>query len=176
MKLADVVKNIIKETAVDLTQQFDRNFERKAFFNQKWPESKHANSRGSMMLRSGDLRRSINNQVNGGMISWKSSLPYASIHNEGGEIEVTAQMKKFFWAMYYKASNAAGKGKTARNNKLNDEATKWKYMALMKVGSKMKIEQRQYIGWHPEVDAAINNIVAYNMERYNDALKNQLKK
>jgi len=176
MNLQDVVENIISETAVTLTEEFDRNFERKSFFDQKWPESRHANSRGSMMLRSGRLRKSVNHRVGGGQISWRSSLPYATIHNEGGEIEVTEAMKRFFWAMYYKASGGVTKGSSDRNTKLTAEAGKWKGMALLKVGTKMKIEQRQFIGWHPEVNRHINEIVSHNMIAVNKEIIKQLKK
>jgi len=177
MDFRDVVKNITEDVAVDLTQEFDRNFERKAFFDKKWEETKHANSRGSLMNRSGDLRRSINKSNSGSSIRWRSSLPYASIHNEGGEIEVTAQMKKYFWAMYYKANGAAkgGKGGKKRIEKLIGEAAKWKAMALMKVGKKMTIDQRQFIGWHPEVDRRIEIIVNHNMEEVGKTIAKNLK-
>lgn len=176
MTLDDVVKNIITETAVSLTEEFDRNFERKAFFDQKWPTERHANSRGSQMIRSGKLRKSINHRKGSSQISWRSSLPYATIQNEGGEIEVTEAMKRFFWAMYYKASGGAkGGGGKKRIEKLSGEAAKWKAMALMKVGTKMEIEQKQFIGWHPKVDAEINEIVGHNMNAYNKVLQKKLK-
>lgn len=175
MNLQEVVQNIVQDTAVDLTQEFDRNFERKAFFDQKWPSNKLPNNRGSQMIRSGGLRRSINRRIAGGAISWKSSLPYAVIQNEGGEIKVTAQMKKFFWAMYYKAAGAITKGKGNRNDRLTGEAGKWKAMALQKVGATMTIEQRQFIGWHPQVDRRIDDIVHRNMNEYNEWLYKNLK-
>ena len=31
----------------------------------------------------------------------ESQVPYSEIHNEGGTIVVTEQMKKFFWSKYY---------------------------------------------------------------------------
>lgn len=183
MKLQDVVHNIVEDTAVDLTQEFDRNFERKAFFDKKWPSEKYANSRGSQMMRSGKLRRSINDTVTGETIKWSSGLPYASMHNDGGEITVTAKMKSFFWAMYYKSAGAVtfnvrkkAMANTVRNRKLDAEAKKWKALALMKVGAKMKIEQRQFIGWHPQVDRRIAIITNDNLEDYNKALLKQLKK
>lgn len=182
MDLRDVVKNITEDVAVDLTQEFDRNFERKAFFNKKWEDTKHSYSRGSLLNRSGKLRRSINKSNDGASIRWRSSLPYASIHNEGGEIEVTPQMKKYFWAMYYKAAGAItysikkkAANNTKRNRKLSDEAAKWKAMALMKVGSKMTIDQRQFIGWHPEVDRRIELIVNHNMNEVGKTIENRLK-
>ncbi|MDB0603176.1 hypothetical protein PL373_18995 [Tenacibaculum maritimum] len=94
--LKDFLNEILTDVEVDLTQEFDRNFERKAFFNNKWPQAKHANSRGSLLMRTGKLRRSVQSNRANGRISWSSNLPYASIQNEGGEIVVTAKMKSFF--------------------------------------------------------------------------------
>lgn len=181
MPFKQAVNNIIQDTAVELTQQFDRNFERKAFFDRKWPSTRLSNSRGSMMARSGKLRNSVNKSISGSSISWESSLPYATIHNEGGEIEVTAQMKKYFWAMYYKASGGVTKTKkgenrnTLRNTNLTIEAKQWKALALQKVGAKMTVDQRQFIGWHPRVDITIRQIVNFNLEEINHLIANKLK-
>lgn len=176
MDLKQAVQNIIDDTAVELTQQFDRNFERKAFFDRKWKENKVPNSRGSLMLRSGDLRRSVNKSQSGSEIRWRSSLPYASIHNEGGDITVTKKMKSFFWAMFYKANGAAksGKGGKKRIENLSGEAAKWKALALMPVGKIMTVEQRQFIGWHPQVDKSIKMIVDHNMKEVNKTIKKNL--
>lgn len=173
MNLQEVVQNIVEDTAIELTQEFDRNFERKGFFDKKWPTNKLPNNRGSQMMRSGDLRRSINPRVGNGAIRWESSLPYTVIQNEGGEIEVTAKMKSFFWAMYYKANGGAESG-GERGKRLSAEAAKWKALALQKVGEKMIIEQHQYIGWHPKVDSSIADITADNMKEYGDKLYKQL--
>ena len=181
MKLQDVVQNIVNDTAVHLTQEFDRNFERKAFFDRKWPSEKIPNHRGSLLMRSGKLRRSVNHRVGEGSIRWASSLPYASIHNEGGELEVTAKMKSYFWAMYYNAAGAVTKRKdgklsqSTRNQKLTAEAQKWKALALQKVGAKMTIEERRFIGWHPQVDQAIATVADINMQEYDYELQKQLK-
>lgn len=81
-----------------------------------------------------------------------TDLPYAEIHNEGGTITVTPAMKKFWWAKYYEF---AGKRKTLKNgaqsaskaNKaVNAKAQYCRNMALMKVGAKIKIPRRQFIG------------------------------
>ena len=37
-------------------------------------------------------------------ITFFTSLPYAAIHNDGGEIVVTKRMKRFFWHKYYAVS------------------------------------------------------------------------
>lgn len=172
MDFKKIVNEIVQDVAVDLSQEFDRNFERKAFFDQKWPEAKHFNSSGSLLLRTGQLRQSINHTQQNTSIRWHSSLPYATIHNEGGELVVTEKMKRFFWAMYYKASGGvSNSGSTARDKKLTSEASKWKKaMALLKVGTKMKIDQRQFIGWHPEVDRHIRLIVDTAMNKYSNQI------
>lgn len=168
--MKDFVKNLIKDVAVDLNDEFDRNFERKSFFDQPWQQTKLTNPRGSLMMRSGALRKSLNHTIGEDSITWSSSLPYASIHNEGGEITVTAKMKAFFWAMHYKAAGAIsvrkdGKASASkRNQNLSTEAQQWKNLALMKVGSKITIPQRQFIGDHPRVHERIQVIFDRNMK------------
>ncbi|MBS1760652.1 MAG: hypothetical protein JST23_11075 [Bacteroidetes bacterium] len=94
------LKNLISDIRVKLNEEFNRNFERKAFFDKSWQQTKLPNNKGSLMMRTGAGRRSLKSTVQGDSIVWRSSLPYMALHNEGGEITVTAQMKKFFWAMY----------------------------------------------------------------------------
>jgi hypothetical protein len=103
-------------------------------------------------------------------------LPYATINNDGGEIEVTAKMKSFFWAMAYKAGMAAGKGNSERSQRLSAEAQQWKNLALMKVGTKMKIEQRQFIGDHPVVRQRIEDIIGVNFKELEQYYYNKLKR
>jgi len=43
-------KTILKDLKVELTEEFDRNFERKAFFNEAWQPTKWANHKGSLMI------------------------------------------------------------------------------------------------------------------------------
>lgn len=172
----DFIKNIISDVRVDLSEEFDRNFERKAFFDKKWKGTNLPNKRGSLLMRSGKLRRSINSKENGTQVTWNSSLPYASINNNGGEITVTEKMKSFFWAMAYKAGMAAGTGDSERSKRLSAEAQQWKNLALQKVGTKMKIEQRQFIGEHPIVRQRTEEIIATNFNELQSHFYNKLKK
>ena len=179
----DFIKNIISDVRVDLTEEFDRNFERKAFFDKKWRGTNLPNQRGSLLMRSGKLRRSIISKQSGTQVGWSSSLPYATINNEGGEITVTEKMKSFFWAMYYKSSNAIvfnvrkkAAANTTRNRKLSAEAQQWRNLALQKVGSKMKIEQRQFIGDHPIVRQRTEDIIGANFNELQTYFYSKLKK
>lgn len=185
MNSNDFIENVLSDIRVDLTDEFDRNFERKAFFTKKWKSTNLPNQRGSLLMRSGKLRRSILSKQASDSVTWTSSLPYATINNEGGEITVTAKMIRFFWAMYYKANGAITTKKkgednvvmrqTARNKKLSAEAQQWKNLALQKVGAKMKIEQRQFIGDHPVVRERIEVVIDLNMKELEKAIYEELK-
>lgn len=180
--MQDFIKNILADLRVDLTDEFDRNFERKAFFDKSWNETSISNKRGSLMMRTGKLRRSIKSRESKNELTWSSSLPYASLQNEGGEIIVTEKMKRFFWAMFYKSNGAVSKTKKGdarnndRNKKLTAEAAIWKALALQKVGAKMKIKQRQFIGDHPQVRQRIEHVVDLNMKELEKEILNKLKR
>ncbi|MBF0576613.1 phage virion morphogenesis protein [Dysgonomonas sp. GY617] len=94
--MSRIIDVIIEHIRVDLTAEFDRNFERKAFFNKKWQEVKKPNPRGSLMVRTSLLRNSISSARQGTKIVFKSSVPYAEIHNEGGTIKRTSKKGKDF--------------------------------------------------------------------------------
>lgn len=175
--MQDFIKNILSDVRIDLTDEFDRNFERKAFFDKAWENTKIPNRRGSVMMRTGKLRRSVRSKQTNNEITWSSSLPYASLQNEGGEVIVTEKMKRFFWAMFYKANGAVTKGsKGERNKKLTAEAATWKALALQKVGAKMKIKQRQFIGDHPQVRQRIEHVVDLNFKELEKTIFNKLKR
>lgn len=184
MEFKQTSQQILKDASVELSQEFDRNFERKAFFDEAWKGDKYPNDKGSTLIRSGKGRRSIENPtVTDENIRWSSNLPYMEIQNEGGEIEVTKKMKSFFWAMYYKSYggiqfNVKKKevANTHRNRRLSAESKKWKAMAMQPIGTKMKIEQRQFIGTHPEVHRVLRSVIDVNMKEVEQKLKNRLKR
>src|SRR5690625_3359594 len=103
MPLKKFVHQILKDIQIDVSDAFDRNFERKAFFDKSSPRNKLVNRTGSKMARTNNLRRSIMSRIHSTEVVVSSSLPYAKIQNAGGEIVVTKQMNEFFWAMYYEA-------------------------------------------------------------------------
>jgi len=172
----DFFTDFIKDVKTDLMDEFDRNFERKAFFDQNWPREKYPNHTGSLLMRTGGLRRSIKAEIQGNTIRFSSSLPYAGIHNNGGTIVVTEKMKRYFWAMYLKASGAVkGKGSGDRTRRFSTEAEFWKAMALKKAGARIRIPARPFIGHHREVDKAIEQAGDRMMKKLNESLINDLK-
>lgn len=178
--MQNLINKILKDISVDLLDEFDRNFERKAFFNKPWPQRKQGR-KGSLMLvkGGGGLRGSIKASVGESTVSFTSSLPYAAIHNEGGTITVTPKMKRFFWSRYYELTGKVKHTKSGKVSKrsvsISDEAEFYKNLALMKAGSKITIPQRQFIGHAPEVDMAVKRIVDNNFKELDNYLKNLLK-
>lgn len=167
------IKKILRDIQVELTDEFDRNFEREAFFLEAWERRRSpVRANGHLLVDSGTLRRSIRSEIKESSIVFKSDLPYAAIHNEGGEIKVTQRMKKFFWYKYYSTTGTFGRRKDGslrrdkRNNRLTTEAEFWKCMALMKVGASIKIPRRQFLGKSPEVEQAVREIIEENITEY----------
>ena len=75
-------QRLLHDIQVELTEEFDRNFERKAFFDRPWrPRRCERSGRGSLLQVSGKLRRSLRPVENpeNGTVTWTSSEPYADI-------------------------------------------------------------------------------------------------
>jgi phage gpG-like protein len=174
-----LIAKLLTDVKVELADEFDRNFQRKAFFATPWKQRRNADAKGSLLMVSGHLRRSLRAAVKGKNIVFSSSLPYAAIHNEGGTLTVTAKMKKFFWFKYSQASGSvktlkSGKRSTSqRNLRMSREAEMWKAMALMKVGSKINIPERRFIGNAPEVKQAVKRVAD---KWFNQELNNSIGK
>ena len=168
-----LIKNILSDLRVELLDEFDQNFARQSYFGRAWQRRKTPIGNGSLLQKSGALRKSIRSpRTSDTGITFSSSLPYAGIHNEGGEIEVTAKMKRFFWAKYYEATGSISRRKdgTASRSKRNvarsAAAEFYKRMALMKVGQKIQMPERRFIGGGPEVEAIVRSIIDKNLNEY----------
>lgn len=182
MNADQLLQNILNDLRVELTEEFDRNFERKAFFSKKWKDRK-LDGNGSLLnvKGGGGLRGSLKATVSGRGLRFTSSLPYAQIHNEGGKIKITPKMQRFFWAKYYEYSGAVSfkktgtQGQNKRNIKLSKEAELYKSLALKKVGDYIVIPKRQFIGHAPEVDKAVKDVIEDNLKQFEKELKQRLK-
>lgn len=90
----NIIDEIIDDIQIELTDEFHKNFERKAFFKRKWKPVKKDPGRGSLMLRTGALRSSLKWRREGYRIVCYSDLPYANIHNQGGTIKRVSKKGK----------------------------------------------------------------------------------
>ncbi|GAB1403062.1 hypothetical protein MASR1M74_02400 [Lentimicrobium sp.] len=177
-------KKLLTDLRVELMDEFDRNFERKAFFTTKpWPGRRHGRKGTLLNVRGGGgLRGSLKAAVGDFSVTFTSGLPYASIHNEGGKITVTAKMKRFFWAKYYEAQGGITfnikkreVANTRKNKALTEDAEFYKSLALMKIGSVITMPERRFIGHAPEVDQAVKRVIDANFNEIETMLKDRLK-
>lgn len=178
-----LVRETLKDVKVEVADEFDRNFEREAFFNEKWARRKYNDdkSRG-LLVRTGNLRRSIHAEITGrdSVVFW-SALEYARIHNEGGTVTVTRKMKNYFWWRYRTVTGGRAadglsnrlqrrKDGSPRNNRhnrsLTAEAEFYRAMALKKAGSKITIPKRQFIGNHPDLEKLLKEIFYENAKNF----------
>ena len=178
-----LVRETLKDIKKEALEEFDRNFEREAFFNQKWARRKYNDdtSRG-LLVQNGTLRRSIKGEVtdHDSVLIYTTEL-YANIHNEGGTITVTIKMKSHFWKMYYTVTGGKAadgfsknlqrnKNGAPRNNKRNRaltaEAEFYRRMAMKKAGSKITIPKRQFIGNHPDLEKLLKEIFYNNAKNF----------
>lgn len=169
-----LIDKTLRDVKVELTEEFDRNFERQAFFTEKWQRRQRGGDGRAILTKSGALRKSIHSRISDGgkEIVFFTDLPYASIHNEGGVIKVTPRMKRFFWAKFIETRQSFGRRKNGslsrdkRNAILSAEASYWKAMALKKVDSEIRIPRRQFLGYSPEVERAVREIIEENLGQY----------
>ena len=184
-----ILRRILKDIQVEMSDEFDQNFEREAFFSEAWQRRRSPmRPDGHILVDTGQLRRSIQSRTTENSITFYTDLPYAAIHNEGGEIVVTPRMKKYFRAKAMEAAGIFGRkkkrnprGETSRHSapltdrqfwgwmhtaSLDSVAEFWCAMAMMKVGSSVKIPRRHFLGTSPEVEQAVRTIIEENLSGY----------
>ena len=168
--LKAIIRKILRDISVELGDEFDKNFERQAYFSRSWARRRSPlRPGGATLIDSGTLRKSISIRSDESSVTFSTDKEYAAIHNQGGEITVTAKMKRFFWAKYYAAAGSFGRKKDGslrrdkRTLQLTSEADFWRALALMKVGKKIRIPQRQFLGGGAEVEKLVREIVEENM-------------
>lgn len=172
-----VIRRILKDIAIDMADEFDQNFTRQAFFTEAWARRKGPlRPGGATLVDTGSLRRSIKVRRTDTAVIFETFSPYAAIHNDGGEITVTTKMKRFFWWKYMSATGAFGRKKdgTPRKDKrtvhLSEVAEFWKALALKKVGSKIIIPRRRFLGEHPDVEKVVTGIIETALKEYFDQI------
>lgn len=158
MNIQQLKRQIIKDFAVEVGDECDRNFVRKAFFDRPWAPVKAANLRGSLLLRSGALRSSLRYTATDSGVEVSSDTPYAAIHNEGGvitrDITVTDKMRRWAWARWH----------TTKDNK-------FKAMALTRkkrLRQTIRIPERRFVGEHPKLSKALEEIARDHLGQYVD--------
>lgn len=92
----DMVKSLpvlVKNRAVNF---FKDSFDRKGFINDRfepWTDRVDRDANGSLMLQTGNLKNSIFGEASGNFAILSSDTPYSAIHNEGGTVSGTANVR-----------------------------------------------------------------------------------
>lgn len=145
-------KAIIADLRVELADEFDRNFQRKAFFSERWLPRRDKKARGSLLIVSGALRRSIEAHETATGVRFTSQVPYATVHNEGGTGYVTV-----------------------REHQRRHHATKKAYRVAT-YQRRQSVPQRQFVGNSPEVRAIVRSVCEQNLEDYAKQLTQYLRR
>jgi phage gpG-like protein len=87
---SNILKNIIDDIAVEFSEQYEENFRGKSFFNEAWKRSASPNKTGSLMVRSGALKKSIRHTKSAtGIMFYGENISLANNHDYKSFIMVT---------------------------------------------------------------------------------------
>ena len=170
----DLLRETARMAASESLKFFKESFVKGGFTDtafKKWTDKKSPLGGKRTMYKVGILKESIRKvEESSQRVVVQSGTKYSAIHNDGGYITVTTRMKRWWWWQYsilsgiklgdrkkgektnwqdkraYKRTKSGSVANTAKNRKISAKAEFCKKMALMKVGSKIKIPQRQFMG------------------------------
>jgi phage gpG-like protein len=146
----DLIKNILSDMKVELTEIFDRNFEEKGFFGDLWKPRKKE-GKGTLLVVTSKMRRSIRAAIAGRKLIYTSAVPYTALHNEGGKFAQNVRAHE------------------RRNRRTGNKHAVRAHARLV------NMVKRQFIGDHPRVRLAIGEIVNDNMTDFLNNLANKLR-
>ena len=130
---------------------------------------------GPLTSRRNHLMSSIQSKPGVGEVSIENPVPYASIHNDGGNITthptVSPKMKRFAWHMAYSLAGIKGKGPLPKE--LPQQAQFWRNLALTKktkITINAHIPQRQFMGNSQELQAKVNKIIQESIQKIKNGI------
>lgn len=148
--MSNIYDDILRDARVKLTEMFDNNFREQGFFGKKWAATKvsktNKRGRGSILVVTGAMRRSIRSCVRGMAVVFSSHLPYTALHNEGGNFAITIRA-------HTRTVKKTGNTYNVRTH-----------------SRQMSMPQRQFIGDHPKVQEVLAGIVYKNLEKISQQL------
>lgn len=177
-RVAKLYKSMPRIAGVQATQFLKDGFQRQGWVEggrlSRWKARVAGTPRNSRRILSdtGNLKDSIRiqslgvDEVRVGINP--SEVPYAEIHNSGGSITITPAMRRYFWAMYYKAvggSSGAGRRRERGRGRGREsgQAKLWRALALKR--SPIKIPKRQFIGYTPDLEKNISRELKRRLDR-----------
>ena len=169
--LREVNDRLPREVGVIAVNHFRQNFRDGGWLDNglhPWKRTRRQDSGGPdakygpLTSHPNNLMLSIQAETAPGQVTLTNPVPYAAVHNDGGDITthptVTAKMRKFAWYMVYSIAGIRGKGKLPKE--LPAEAGKWKGLALTKksrITVHARIPQRQFMGDSAELRIKVSD-------------------
>lgn len=102
---------------VEAKNHFVKSFKNQGFTDetlQRWKQRKSGNNGRAILVKSGDLRRSIKVvRTTSDSVTLGSDLPYSKIHNEGGKIEKKERKGTINFKLYRDGRSRFAKAKNA---------------------------------------------------------------
>lgn len=146
----NIYDDILRDVRVKLTEMFKNNFREQGFFGQRWVATKASKTnkrgKGSILIVTGAMRRSIRSQIRGMAVVFSSNLPYTALHNEGGKFSVTVRA-------HSRTNRKTGNSYSVRSH-----------------SRQMNMPQRQFIGDHELVQQALGDIVFKRLQEFSQNL------
>lgn len=146
----NIYDDILRDARVKLTEIFKNNFREQGFFGQRWVATKvsktNKRGKGSILIVTGAMRRSIRSQIRGMAVVFSSNLPYTALHNEGGKFSVTVRA-------HSRTNRKTGNSYSVRSH-----------------SRQMTMPQRQFIGDHELVQQALGEIVFKRLQEFSQNL------
>jgi phage gpG-like protein len=180
----EVTDRLPRKVGVIAVNQFKQNFRESGFVDgglHPWKRTRRQDGKGTdarygpLTSARNHLMSSVEAHPEPGQVTIDDPVPYAALHNEGGDItthpSVTGRMRKYAWHKVYSLSGIRGKGKLPKE--LPPEAQKWKGLALTpksRITVHAHIPKRQFIGDSAELRAKINNTISQSIERIKDGI------
>lgn len=139
----------------------DGNFRAQGFQGQsfeKWKKSK-----GTVLVKSGNLRAAVRYTTQPGQTTVKNSMPYAKAHNEGFNGTVT--VKSHTRNKYSRTKVGTGKFTKKGKERTQTLTAKSGESNVKSHSRKMNVPKRQFMPTHPSDSPVLNNAVARQVTR-----------
>ena len=182
--MKEVNDRLPRKVGVVAVNHFKQNFRDAGWLDNglhPWKRTRRQEGNGKdakyspLTSRRNHMMRSIQASTSPGQVTIEDPVPYAAIHNDGGDITthptVTQRMRKYAWHMVYSLAGIKGKGKIPKE--LPKEAEKWKGLALTRKSSitvHAHIPQRQFMGDSAELRVKVNKLINDSIQKIKDGI------
>ncbi len=173
-----LLDTLLTDIQTRLGDEFNRNFQRQAFFDKPWkPRQGNKNPKRGVLIGKGRGRlwKSLRSKIRGNSIVFTSNVPYASVHNEGFNGTQSVKAHSRIIKAHTRHITARTSLKTRKEIKAHNQQVREHTQNVGAFSRSMEIPQRQFIGDHPKVRSIIKETIDDTILEFNKQLEQQLK-